>query len=101
VYQLNVIGVLSYSAGQQLRGRGVATLLALHRDVAPTGAAAGVRRIRRSPERLTRLALSAAREQRLGLSVVASLLERDDDQRLWNEVMAGQVQDTADPGIVL
>src|SRR5450756_1450104 len=101
VYQLNVIGVLSYSAGQQLRGRGVAALLALHRDVAPTGAAAGIRRTRRSPERLTRRALSAAREQRLGLSVVASLLERDDDQWLWNEVMAGQAQDTADPGIVL
>ena len=64
----------------------------------------GVQRVshfRRSPERLTRLALAAAREQLLGLSVVASLLERDDDQRLWNEVMAGQVQDTADPGIVL
>jgi Zn-dependent peptidase ImmA (M78 family)/transcriptional regulator with XRE-family HTH domain len=101
VYQLNVIGVLSYSAGQQIRARGVATLLALHREAAPTGAAAGVRRLRRPPERLTRRALSAAREQRLGLSVVASLLERDDDQQLWNEVMAGQAQETADPGIVL
>jgi hypothetical protein len=34
--------------------------------------------------------MSAAREQRLGLSVVASLLGRDDDERLWAEVMAGQ-----------
>ena len=92
VYQLNVIGVLS-SAAQQLRGCGVATLLAQHRDVALTGVAAGIRRTRRSPERLIRRALSAAREQRLGLSVVASLLERDDDQRVtvaaWCRVQFG------------
>ena len=40
----------------------------------------GERRIRRAPERLTRQALAAAREQRLGLSAVSSLLERDDDE---------------------
>jgi Zn-dependent peptidase ImmA (M78 family)/transcriptional regulator with XRE-family HTH domain len=101
IYQLNIIGVLSYSAGQQLRGRGVMSVVEQHRDVAPAGAATTVGHVRRAPERLTRRALAAAREQRLGLSVVASLLERDDDERLWNEIMAGHAQAAARTSIVL
>lgn len=101
VYQLNIIGVLSYADGQRLRGRGVTTLVALHRDVAPTGAATTIGHVHRAPERLTRRALSAAREQRLGLSVVASLLERDDDDQLWNEIMAGHTLPTIETDIVL
>lgn len=95
IYQLNIIGAVSYSAGQQLRSRGVTTLVEQHRDVAPSGAATTGGHVRRPPERLTRRALAAAREQRLGLSVVASLLERDDDEQLWDEIMAGHMQLTA------
>jgi Zn-dependent peptidase ImmA (M78 family)/transcriptional regulator with XRE-family HTH domain len=101
IYQLNIIGVLSYDDGQQLRSRGVTSLVERHRDVAPSGAATTIRHIRRPPERLTRRALAAAREQRLGLSVVASLLERDDDEQLWQEIMAGRTQATASTDIVL
>ena len=60
IYQLNIIGVLSYDDGQQLRSRGVTSLVELHRDVAPSGAATTVSRIRRPPERLARQALAAA-----------------------------------------
>jgi Zn-dependent peptidase ImmA (M78 family)/transcriptional regulator with XRE-family HTH domain len=101
IYQLNIIGVLSYEDGQKLRSRGVASLVERHRDVAPSGAATTIRHIRRPPERLTRWALAAAREQRLGLSVVASLLERDDDEQLWREIMAGRTQATVSTDIVL
>jgi Zn-dependent peptidase ImmA (M78 family)/transcriptional regulator with XRE-family HTH domain len=95
IYQLNIIGALDYDAGQQLRGRGVSSLVEKHRDIAPSLAASVVGRVRRPPERLTRRALAAAREQRLGLSVVASLLEREDDEQLWSEVMAGHPSATA------
>jgi len=93
--------VLSYDDGQQLRSRGVASLVERHRDVAPSGAATAVSHIRRAPERLTRRALAAAQEQRLGLSVLASLLERDDDEQLWQEVMASHTQATASTDVVL
>ena len=101
IYQLNIIGVLSYDDGQQLRSRGVTSLVERHRDVAPSGAATTVSHIRRPPERLARQALAAAQEQRLGLSVLASLLERDDDEQLWQEIMASQTQATASTDIVL
>jgi len=88
IYQLNVIGVLDYKAGQRFRSANrVHAMVPRHRDVAPTGAATIVRSARRAPERLTRHALTAARSQRLGLSVVAALLERDDDEQLWEDVM--------------
>lgn len=95
IYQLNILGVLSYDDGQQLRSRGVTLLVERHRDVAPSRAATTIGHVRRAPERLTRRALAAAREQRLGLSVVASLLERDDDEQLWREVMGDHVQAAA------
>jgi Zn-dependent peptidase ImmA (M78 family) len=101
VYQLNILGLLSYDHGQQLRSRGVTYLVERHRDVAPSGAATNVGHIRRAPERLTRRALTAAREQRLGLSVLASLLERDDDDRLWRDVMPDHLTATASADIVL
>jgi transcriptional regulator with XRE-family HTH domain len=101
IYQLNIIGMVSYSAGQQLRGRGVMSLVELHREAATSGAATTVGHVRRPPERLARRALAAAREQRLGLSVVASLLERDDDEQLWDEIMAGHAQAMLDTSIVL
>lgn len=101
IYQLNILGVLSYDDGQKLRGRGVTFLIDRHRDVAPSRAATTVGHLRRAPERLTRRALAAAREQRLGLSVVASLLEREDDEQLWREVMADHAQAAASTDIVL
>jgi hypothetical protein len=101
VYQLNIIGTLSYDDGQKLRSRGVMSLIRQHQDVAPSGAAATVKHIRRAPERLTRRALEAAREQRLGLSAISSLLERDDDEQLWNEIMADHSHVVASTGIAL
>jgi Zn-dependent peptidase ImmA (M78 family)/transcriptional regulator with XRE-family HTH domain len=101
VYQLNVVGALSYEVGQQLRSRSVTSLVERHPDVAPSWAATTAGRARRAPERLARRALMAAREQRLGLSVAAALLERDDDDQLWDEIMAGHTAATPDSGIVL
>lgn len=86
---------------QRLPSRGVTSLVELHREVAPAGAATTVGHVRRPPERLTRRGLMAAREQRLGLSVVACLLERDDDEQLWDEIMVDRAQLTTDTDIVL
>jgi hypothetical protein len=73
--------------------RTVAAMVAAHPDVAPTGAATQARRIHRAPERLVRQAITAARQQRLGLSILATLLGRDDDQQLWADVIGGQPAD--------
>jgi Zn-dependent peptidase ImmA (M78 family) len=103
VYQLNVIGVVDYETGRRLRDQNrVRSLVARHRDVAPNEAATVVRRVRRAPERLTRHALAAVRSQRLGLSVVAALLECDDDGQLWESVMGDTVAppDTGDDVIL-
>jgi Zn-dependent peptidase ImmA (M78 family)/transcriptional regulator with XRE-family HTH domain len=101
VYQLNIIGLLSYDDGQNLRNRGVRSLVSQHRDVAQSGAATATRRVRRAPERLTRTALAAARQQLVGLSAVSSLLERDDDEQLWEEVMSDPGQPTSSSTIML
>lgn len=86
--QLNLLGLLSFDAGRRMqRDRSVAAAVAGHPDVAPTGAATQVRRVNRAPERLIRQAISAVRQQRLGLSIVATLLEREDDEQLWAEVI--------------
>lgn len=88
LYQLNLLGLLSFDAGQQIqRNRSVASAVAMYPDVAPTGAATDIRRIHRAPERLVRQAISAARQQRLGLSIAATLLGRNDDDQLWAEIM--------------
>jgi Zn-dependent peptidase ImmA (M78 family)/transcriptional regulator with XRE-family HTH domain len=98
VYQLNIIGVIDYETGKRLRDQNrVHTLISRHRDVAPTEAATIVRSVHRAPERLARHALAAVRSQRLGLSVVAALLERDDDEQLWESVM-GDVVTVPDSG---
>lgn len=91
ICQLNLLGLLSYEEGQQLQAASRArAVVARHRDVAPTGAATKIGRVRRPPQRLVRCALDAVATQRLGLSVVAALLERDDDQRLWSDIMGDQ-----------
>ena len=93
--QLNLLKLLSFDAGQRMqRDRPVAAAIAAHPDVAPTGAATGVRRIRRAPERLIRQAITAVQQERLGLSIVATLLEREDDEQLWAEVMGGAADET-------
>jgi Zn-dependent peptidase ImmA (M78 family)/transcriptional regulator with XRE-family HTH domain len=98
LYQLNLLGLLSFEAGQQMkRDRTVATAVAAHRDVAPTGAATEVRRIYRAPERLVRQAISAVRQQRLGLSIVATLLGRADDEQLWAEIVGAADDALATP----
>lgn len=101
LYQLDTIGALSYNDAQELHSRGVTSLVARHRDVAPSRSAIAAGRIRRPPERLIRQAIAAARGQRLGLSVVAALLERDDDDQLWNDIMTDHVQATSSSDIVL
>jgi len=94
VYQLNLLDLLSFDAGQRLqRDRSVAAMVAAHSDVAPTGAATVTRRVHRAPERLARRAITAAQQQRLGLSVVASLLGRDDDEQLWADMMGPVLPD--------
>jgi Zn-dependent peptidase ImmA (M78 family)/transcriptional regulator with XRE-family HTH domain len=91
IYQLNLLGLLSFDAGRQMqRNRSVAAMVAAHRDVAPTGAATQARQIHRAPERLVRQAITAARQQRLGLSVLATLLGRDDDEQLWADVIGAE-----------
>lgn len=100
-YQLNILGILSFDDGQKLRSRGVASLVSLHPDVSPSGAATAVRHVRRPPERLTRQALAAAREQRLGLSAVSVLLEREDDDQLWDEIMSDRSDSPVSSGISL
>jgi hypothetical protein len=93
--QLNLLKLLSFDAGQRMqRDRTVAAAIAAHPDVAPTGAATGIWRIRRAPERLIRQAITAVRQERLGLSIVATLLEREDDEQLWAEVMGGAADET-------
>lgn len=91
LYQLNLLDLVSFDASQRMqRNRTVAAMVAAHPDVAPTGAAVHVRRIHRAPERLVRHAISAVRQQRLGLSILAILLGRDDDERLWADVIGEQ-----------
>jgi hypothetical protein len=91
VRQLVLLRLISPEIGVRLRECQVMALVHRHRDVAPRGAATGIHRVVRAPERLLRFALSAARAELMGLSVVAALLERDDDDRLWQDLMAEQV----------
>ncbi len=98
VYQLNVLRLLSFDEGVQLRERRVGPLVAAHRDVAPQGAATTISSIVRAPERLLGPAIEAARAERMGLSVVAVLLERDDDDLLWREIMESNAVPAEEPG---
>lgn len=87
VYQLVLLRMISYEEGVRLRDCRVRDLVARHRDVAPSGAATTANRAVRAPERLVRSALEAVRAEKLGLSVVAAILERDDDDELWRDYM--------------
>ncbi len=88
LYQLNLLGLMSYADSKRIcRERTVAELIELHRDVAPTGAAVAVSRVRRAPRRLVHHATTAARERRTGLTIIAGLFGREDDESLWNDIM--------------
>jgi Zn-dependent peptidase ImmA (M78 family)/transcriptional regulator with XRE-family HTH domain len=87
VGQLIELRLVPFDDGPQLRRIGVTDLVARHRDVAPSAAATTVRRTVRAPERLLRTAIRAAQSELLGLSPVAALLERDDDDALWRDIM--------------
>lgn len=89
VYQLNVLKLITFDEGRRLRDCRVGDLVARHRDVAPTAAATTVRRAVRAPERLLGTAVRAAQAEQTGLSVVAALLEREDDETLWDQIMEG------------
>ncbi|MFJ7095871.1 helix-turn-helix domain-containing protein [Streptomyces mirabilis] len=90
VYQLCVMGLITYDQGRQLRTQGAHNLVARHSSVAPTGAGVTVRHTVRAPERLLSAAVHAARSQRVGLGVVATLLQREDDDALWDAVMEAE-----------
>jgi Zn-dependent peptidase ImmA (M78 family)/transcriptional regulator with XRE-family HTH domain len=88
LYQLNLLGLMSYADGKRIcREHTVTELIDAHRDVAPTGAAMAVSRVYRAPRRLVHQATVAAREERTGLTIIAGLLRREDDETLWNEIM--------------
>ncbi|GGN92044.1 hypothetical protein GCM10011579_089400 [Streptomyces albiflavescens] len=95
VYQLCVMGLITYDQGKRLRSQRVGDLVARHASVAPTGAGITVRQTVRAPERLLSAAVDAARNQHVGLGVVATLLQREDDDALWDAVME------ADPEVLV
>ncbi|GHI23299.1 helix-turn-helix domain-containing protein [Streptomyces hydrogenans] len=87
VYQLCVMGLITFEQGQQLRSQRVSDLVARHASVAPTGAGVTPQHVVRAPERLLGAAVAAARGEQVGLGVVATLLQREDDDALWDAVM--------------
>ncbi|MFI6347151.1 helix-turn-helix domain-containing protein [Streptomyces sp. NPDC050560] len=87
VYQLCVLGLITYEQNRLLRGQRVGDLVRRHASAAPTGAGITVRHTVRAPERLLAAAVDAARRQQVGLGLVATLLQRDDDDVLWDAVM--------------
>ena len=86
VYRLNVLGLLSFDEGQHIRSRGIAALPIIF-------SGAGQDRNEqlpappRPPTRLTSAALDAFAQQRIGLAPLATLLQRDDDDDLYREVL--------------
>lgn len=86
IYRLNVLELLSFDDGQRLRARGWSKLPGLltgdgqdRSEELPAPP--------RPPTRLTSAALAAFAEQRMGLAPLATLLQRDDDDDLYREVL--------------
>lgn len=96
IFQLVDVGFISFETGQLMKRRSVSSLVRTHANVAPTGASTEPTRVSRPPERYLRYALQAARDQRLGLSVVATLLDVPDDDALWRYVMGSEDNDERD-----
>lgn len=90
VGQLIELRLVPFEDGPRLRELSVGALQSRHRDLIPDQSLTTGRRNVRPPGRLIRTAIQAAQSQTLGLSPVATLLERDDDEELWDEVMDRQ-----------
>ncbi|GHF42773.1 hypothetical protein GCM10018790_20780 [Kitasatospora xanthocidica] len=87
VYQLCKMRLITFDQGAILRSMHVGDLVDRHPSVAPTRAGITALRTVRAPERLLTTAAEAARKEQVGLGVVATLLEREDDEALWDAVM--------------
>ncbi|MCW1100098.1 XRE family transcriptional regulator [Streptomyces sp. RS2] len=87
LYQLRDLRLITPEQSQQLRQQSVRQLVDRHASVAPTGAGISPLRTIRAPERLLGAAVEAARNEHVGLGVVATLLQREDDDALWDDVM--------------
>ncbi|WP_327074089.1 XRE family transcriptional regulator [Kitasatospora purpeofusca] len=87
VYQLCLMGLITFEQGQRLKSQKVGDLVARHPSVAPNGAWIRPLHHIRAPERLLQSAVEAARLQQMGLGPVAALLEREDDDELWDDIM--------------
>ncbi|WP_328443409.1 XRE family transcriptional regulator [Streptomyces sp. NBC_00386] len=85
--QLRDIGLITPDQSGQLKKLAVQQLVERHVSVAPTGAGISALKTVRAPERLLGAAVEAARNERIGLAVVATLLQREDDEALWEDVM--------------
>jgi transcriptional regulator with XRE-family HTH domain len=95
-YHLKTMNWLRFEDGKRLRDKSAGSLVSMHPDAAPTGAFISPSNALRPPARLIQHALDAARSQQLGLSVVAILLDREDDDDLWKLVMGAGQEDTND-----
>jgi len=87
-YHLDTIGWMSYESSRSLREYGVGNLVHKYSGDAPNGAWATPSRSRRHPARLVSAATDAVRAERLGLGPLAALLEREDNEELWEEIMS-------------
>lgn len=94
LWQLQTLRLVSFEGAVRMRTLPVNALVDRHRELAPNGGCAKVVESVRAPERLVGTAVRAAQAQQVGLSVVAALLERPDDDDLWDEIM-GTVDDLA------
>jgi Zn-dependent peptidase ImmA (M78 family) len=88
IHQLVELRLLTVETGAQLRrDLDEEQLVARHRDVSGGMTPTAVRRTVRAPERLLIAAIRGAQAERIGLAPVAVLLEREDDDALWQEIM--------------
>lgn len=83
IYRLNVLRLLSFDEGQAIKRRGLRSLPDFL-----TGPTRDEGSVARPPSRLVTAALSAVAEQRIGLAPLATLLQRDDDEAFYQEVMS-------------
>ena len=98
LFQLRLMDLMDWPESQEVEQLPVWRMLEDNADVASTRRSNTAVNVPRPPQRLVRAARSAAQEEVLGLGILAALLDRPDDEDLWNEVMgevtggvAGQV----------